>query len=72
MNFLIRSILAKPSQLQGSLIHTSAAVNKNWFQNSDDGAAKWLRHNKTMFAPEENLVRPAVSEVISNPCQDDG
>lgn len=65
MNFLWRTILAKPGQLQGSLIHTSAAVNKNWFQNSDDGAAKWLRHNKTMFPPEENLVRPAVSTIIA-------
>lgn len=65
MNFL-RTIL-RPSQFQGgsSLIHTSAALNKNWYQNSDDGAAKWLRHNTTMFPPEEGVTRPAVSRLTN-------
>lgn len=61
MNFVLRAILAKPpAVLQSNLLHTSAALNKNWFQNSDDGAAKWLRHNKTIFPVEEGVSRPAV------------
>lgn len=52
MNFLRRVISASPISQQQSLIHTSCVANKNWFQNSDDGASKWLRHNKTVFPPE--------------------
>lgn len=59
-SLLSRALCPKPSHLANNWVHTSAVANKNWYQNNDDGAAKWLRHNKTVFAPEQGVVRPAV------------
>lgn len=60
MNFLSRKIFSKTPQFSTNWVHTSAVANKNWFRNNDDGAAKFLAHNKTVFPPEEGVDRPAV------------
>lgn len=62
MNSIFRAVFARASP-NASFIHTSAVANKNWFHNNDQGANQFLRHNKTVFEPEEGLIRPAVSPV---------